>query len=82
MRPENNLLDDDAVLSWLNSVRLHLKLVYSVFLFIRNNVDLSRQLSPLSNGHKGGTEPQGENGAEKETSSVQADDDIDLAGRR
>lgn len=78
---KDDLLDNDAVLSRLDSICLHLELVYSVFLFIRDNVDLSRQLSDLSNGHKGGSKSQGEDRAEEETSCVQTDDDVDLAGR-
>jgi hypothetical protein len=72
-------LDNDAVLSGLDGIGLHLKLVHSVFLLVRNDVDISGQLSPLSDGHESRAEPKSENGSEKETTSVQANNDIDLA---
>lgn len=79
--PQDDLLDDDTVLPRLDSICLHLKLVYSVFLFIRDDIDLSRQLSDLSNGHKGSAESQGEDRSQEETTCVQTDNDVDLAGR-
>lgn len=74
-----NSLNNDAVLSGLDGIGLHLELVHSVFLLIGDNVDLSGQLSPLSDWHKGGTETKSKNGSEKEASSVQTDNDVDLA---
>lgn len=76
-----NPLDDDTVLPRQDSIRLHLKLIDSVLLLVRDNVDLSRQLADLSHGYKGGSQSQGENGSKKETSGIQADNDVDLAGR-
>jgi hypothetical protein len=39
---------------------------------------LSRQLAPLPDGHKGGTQPGGDQGSEEESTGVETDDDVDL----
>ena len=39
---------------------------------------LSRQLAPLPDGHKGGTQPGGDQRSEEEPTSIETDDDVDL----
>lgn len=39
---------------------------------------LSRQLAPLPDGHKGGTQSGGDQGSEEEPTGVETDDDVDL----
>ena len=54
----------------------------AIFLFVGGLLAGSWKLSLFSHRHKGRTQPQGDNGPDKEPSRVQADDDIDFLADR
>lgn len=61
-----------------NSIRLHLKLVHSVLLLIRYNLDRTRQLAGLSHRDKSSTQTHSDDGTEEEASGIKTHDDIGL----
>lgn len=75
-RSEEGSLNDNALLAGEDSVALHLKHVDAVLLLVRGLLGLSGKLAGLSDGHKGRTEPHGNDRAEEETPGVQADNHI------
>lgn len=50
----------------------------TVLLLVASYMTLSRQLAPLPDRHKGGTQPSSNQRSKKESTGVETDDDVDL----
>lgn len=74
----NDIVDDNNLLTRLDSASLHLEEVGTVLLLVALSFTGTGELALLANGDKGSTEAQGQTRAHQETAGLQTDDDIGL----